>query len=281
MRRLNLIRVVLAVSLLTGLAGCSTAGQVRRTYKIYPDALKQTIDFEINVLPGQVFKIVVPEIITDRQEVLLPWSQRVRRWDIGPDHASWDYELPGVIRAHSAVLFGQELIEARVTVTNLSTRTWELANAFTCFAFYAAPLFDNPELDRIRFPVDGNWRSVADLFAQTSPGDGPYTFFPVKGGPRIKDIKVVRLVGQTHPQIVDYGAGCVVSKDGKWVAGMSAAKPAYVFCNRKERCIHANPLYDPVPPGQTAEASSRIHIMRGGVADFASAVRRSSGGLGR
>jgi hypothetical protein len=272
-RCLEVARVVLLASSLADLAACSTMEQPRRTYRIYPDSLRQTIDFEIDVLPGQVFKIVIPEIITDKERTLLGWGQDVPRWDIGPDHAAWDCEIPDVIRAHSVVMLGQEVIEARVTITNLSQRTWELANAFTCFAFYDAPLFDNPELDRILFPVDGRWRSVANLFAQTSPGHGPYTFFPVKGGPSIRDMQVVRLVRQTHPQTIDSGAGCVVSSDGNWVAGVSAARPAYVFCNRKERCIHANPVYPPIPPGKTAEASTWIRIMRGSVTDFARAAR--------
>jgi hypothetical protein len=263
---------LLAVCLMLG-AACGCAGHEQRVYRIYPDKLKQTLDFEINILPGQVFKVVIPEIITDRQETLLGWNESVSHWDIGPEHASWDCEIPGVIRANSSVLFGQELIEARVRMTNLSQRTWELANAFTCFAFYEAPLFDNPELDRIFFPVDGRWRSVADLFAQTNPGDGPYTFFSVKGGPQIRDIRVVRLVRQTHPQAIDYGAGCVVSKDGQWVAGVSTGRPAYVFCNRRERCIHANPLYGPIAPGQTAEDTTYIRIMRGGLTEFEKAVR--------
>lgn len=275
MQYLNITGAVM-VSLLMSLTGCLTARQAVRTYKIYPDSLNQTFNFEMNVLPGQVFKIVIPEIITDNKEILLGWNQKVRHWDIGPDYARWDCEIPGVIRAHSTVSFGQKVIEARVKITNLSQRTWELTNAFTCFAFYDAPLFDNPDLDRIMFPVNGKWRSVADLFAETSPGNGPYTFFSVKGSPPIKDMKLVQLIRQTHPQIIDYGAGCVVSKDGKWVAGASTSHPAYVFCNRRERCIHANPVYDPIRPGETVEQSTYIRIMQGGVADFAAAAKKTA-----
>jgi hypothetical protein len=272
MRVTNNCRVVALSVLLTGLAGCTAARPAKRSYKIYPDSLKQTIDFEIDSLPGQVFKLVIPEIITDQQEILVPWSQEVPYWDIGPNHASWHCETAGLVRQTSTVLFGDEVIEAQVEITNLSDRTWRQVNAFTCFAFYAAPLFDNPELDRMMFPVNGRWRSVADLFAEKSPGNGPYTFFAVQGGPPLRDMMVVRLVKQTHPQIIDYGAGCVVSKDGRWVAGISSSHPAYVFCNRKERCLHANPVYDEIAPGQTACASSYVRIMRGGVADFAKAA---------
>lgn len=265
---LNTTRAVLTAAALAAAAGCAGAGPPRGAYTVYGDIQKQTVAFETADPPGQIFKIVIPEIVTDREGTLLKWSQEVPAWDIGPDRAAWTCEIPGVIRMNAAVLFRTDVIEARVEMTNLSARTWTLANAFTCFAFYAAPLFDNPEMDRILFPVDGRWRSVADLFAQASPGRGPYTFFPVRGGPRLEDMDVCRLVKQRHPQVVQYGAACVVSRDGQWVAGVSAARPAYVFCNRRERCIHANPVYEPIAPGQTARESTFIRILRGGVADF-------------
>jgi len=177
----------------------------------------------------------------------------------------------------STVLFKEEVIEARVELTNLSQRTWRLVNAFTCFAFYTAPLFDNLQLDRMMLPVDGGWRPVADLYAQRSPGEGPYTFFQVAGGPDLKDLELVQYVNQTHPQVVDYGAACVVSRDSQWVAGVSCPNPAYAFCCQKEPCLHVNPLYDPIEPGQTARASTYIHIFRGGVEDFEKIARSITG----
>ena len=76
------------------------------------------------------------------------------------------------------------------------------------------------------------------------------------------------------------GAGCVVSRDGRWVAGISCERPAYVFCNRKERCLHANPVFDDLKPGQTARASSYIHILRGDIGDFDRVIRDSTGAAG-
>ncbi len=255
-----------------GLCTLLPAGSEACNYRIYPDAQKQTIAFEMDALPGQVFKIVIPEIITDSERTLLGWNEAPSKWDIGSHRAAWTREISGVIRMNATVLFGPHVIEAEVETTNLSDRTWNLTTAFTCFAFYAAPLFDNPELDRIYLPIDEEWRSVADIFARKSPGTGPYTFFSVKDGPRLEAMQVVRRVGQTHPQIIRYGAAAVTSRDGQWVAGVYARRAAYVFCNRRERCIHANPLYDPIRPHRTASTSTYVLIMRGELADFEKAV---------
>jgi len=270
----TLLRAAGPIALWISVNGCASPGHQQRSYTVYldPQGQEQTIAFEIAALPGEVFKIVIPEIITDRQETILEWNHKVPQWDIGQDHASWHCEVTSVIRMTAGIVFGPEVIEARVKMTNLTDRTWELANAFTCFAFYAAALFDNPELDRILLPVDDQWQSVADLFAETDPGPKPHTFFRVKGGPNPRDMIVGRRVHQLHPRMVDSGAACVVSKDGRWVAGTYSTRPAYVFCDRRERCIHANPLYDPIGPRETAVASTYIRIMRGSVADFQKAA---------
>lgn len=259
------------------IAGCSAGGGAGAAHKIYldPDGQVQMIAFEIDALPGEMFKIVIPEKISAKHGNILEWNHPVPAWDIGPDHASWSCEVPGVIRQRSCVLFGPKVIEARVEITNLSDQTWELAQAFTCFAFYAAPRFDNPELDRIRLPIGDEWRSVAEIFAERDPGPKPYTFFPVRDGPPPRDMEIVRRVGQVHPQVVAYGAGCVMSRDHEWIAGMYCPDPAYVFCNRRERCIHANPLFPTLAPGETASASSYILITKGGVADFERSVREA------
>ena len=236
--------------------------------RIWRDSQEQTIAFETQWLQGQVFKIVIPELISDSLEPIVPWSQRTPEWTLGEDFARWEVEIPDRVHMEAEVLFQAERILARVRVTNLSTRAWELLNPFVCFAYYAAPLFDDPQLTRTFLPVEGAWKSIADLFAESDPGKGPYTFFPVSGGPALGDMWVCRRIGQFHPQVVSRGCACVVSSDGCWVAGMTAENPAYVFANRRERCIHADPLLGRVGPGETGTGTSSIHIFRGGLVDM-------------
>jgi hypothetical protein len=243
--------------------------------KIKIEKQKQTITFELPDLPGQIFRITIPEIISDAKDVIVPWAQASPNWQIGEDAASWSAEVADNFRMKAEVLFQGEQILTRVNLTNLSSRVWEMVNPFTCFAFWEAPLFDDPELKHIYLPVGEGWKPVGDLFREHNPGTRPYTFFPVQGGPALVDLWLCRTIPQWHPQMVSRGAGCVVSQDGKWVAGMSTQNPAYVFVNRQERCIHANPLIPKVAPGETAEGSSIIHIFRGGLEDFSKRIQVS------
>jgi hypothetical protein len=251
------------------LLGPGSVGTSHPNPKIWPDKQKQTIGFELPELPDEIFKIVIPEIISDTQQPIVPWSQPSPQWEIGEDSARYSAEVASVFRMNAEVLFRGERIEARVRVTNLSSRTWEKANAFTCFAYYTAPGFDDPQLTRTFLPVDGQWKSVAELFQLHHPGERPYTFFPVSDGPALDDFWLFQQIPQRHPQAVSKGCACVVSANGNWVAGMTAPNPAFVFTNRRERCVHADPLLGDIAPGETAEGVSHIYILRGPLEGFA------------
>lgn len=237
--------------------------------KIYPDKQDQTIAFEIDPLPNEVFKIVIPEIVSHNDQVIIPWSEKVPQWTIRSDFASWHCEIPSVVDMVAEICFSTKKIEAVVTVTNLSRQGWELTNAFTCFAFYQAPLFDDPRLERIYLPVANDWESLASVLAQAPcPGEAPCTFFQVEGSANISDLWLGRTIDQTHSQAIKQCAVCVVSQNNQWVAGITTYRAGYVFVNRRERCIHANPVYDFIPPGDTASERCIIHIMKGDVSTF-------------
>jgi hypothetical protein len=248
------------------------------TSKITPDMIireesqAQTITFELPELPGETFRITIPEIIADAEAVIVPWSQASPNWEIGADYARWSGEEENCFRMQAEVVFRGEQILTKVKLTNLSSRIWEQVHSFTCFAFWEAPRFDNPELDRMYLPIAEGWKTVGELFAEHDPGDGPYTFFPVAGGPSLESMWLCRVIPQWYPQVVSKGGGCVVSRDGRWVAGMRTSNPAFLFVNRRERCIHANPLHATIASGETVEGTSLIHIFRGGRQDFAERI---------
>lgn len=235
----------------------------------------QTIGFELPDLPGQTFRLTVPELISDSKEALLPWSLPSPEWDIEQDSARCSIEIEGIIRMDAQVLFRGEKTDVVVSTTNLSTRVWDKVNLFTCFAYYAAPLFNDPDLTRTYFPVGKQaWKSVRELFTQQDPGSGPFTFFPVRGPPALSELWVCRQIEQHHPQVVSQGAACVLSKDKKWVAGMTTQTPAYVFNNRSECCIHADPLLGTMNPGDTIEDFTTVHIIHGSLEDFQARLSR-------
>lgn len=233
------------------------------------NAGRQTLGFAFPNLPGEEFRIVIPELISDAEDAIVPWGLPSPDFEIGTDVARIALEIKDVARMEAEVRFLADRIDAQVKATNLSSRSWEKLNAFTCFAYYAAPSFFDPQLQRTYLPVNGQWRSISQLFSEHNPGSGIYTFFPVVAAPRLEELWACRFIKQFHPQVVDRGSVCVMSKNGDWVAGMTTPTPAYVFNNRQKTCIHADPLMGTVPPGGTSVGSSSIYIFRGTLADFA------------
>lgn len=228
----------------------------------------QTLGFELPDLPGEEFRFVIPELISDAIEPIQPWEQAPAPWDIGKDIARCHLEIPSKVRTEVEIRFLGERIEAVVRATNLSRRTWQNANAFICFAYYAAPSFYDPNLERTFVPVGSQWKTLATLFSDASPGPGRFTFFAVAGGPSLNDLWVSREIPQRYAQVLSQGRACVISTDRRWIAGVTTPRPAYVFNNRVHSCIHADPLMGSVPPGTTAEGGMTVYIFRGTIGDF-------------
>ena len=97
-------------------------------YRIFADPKKipQAFAFEHAALPGQLFRVVIPEWVSDDQEIMVHWVHRVPEWKFGSDYATWSDQINGKIRFCSTVLFKEEVIEARVELSNLSERCWRL-----------------------------------------------------------------------------------------------------------------------------------------------------------
>jgi len=103
------------------------------------------------------------------------------------NEASYRVRVDGVLDTDAKVLFGKRQVEVRVTVKNLTKRTWRNVNACTCFAFTHAPAFDDKNMTRSFVRIDDHWRTLADLFHERSPGGNALTFLGVEGGPRVQD----------------------------------------------------------------------------------------------
>jgi hypothetical protein len=234
---------------------------------------RQTIWFELNALPGDVFRIVVPELVSDNHGDYLPWGHpSPGQWQFERDKAAFDVRIEGVIHTTAEVLLGDQQIEVRVTVTNLSEKPWTNTNAFTCFTFTHAPSFDDKQMIRSFVRVRDQWQTLAELFQKHPPGTGALTFLGVQGGPNVRDLWVVEEIKQVCPQQLAQCSACMFSQDGTWIAGITTPTPAYVFNNAGLPCLHADPLLGDIAPGESATASSFIHVFRGTPADFSERI---------
>jgi hypothetical protein len=230
----------------SGLTGALSPNEVRmRT------VARQTLGFELPQLPGEEFRIAIPELISDKTQAILPWGFASPDFEIEKNLAQLHLEVPGRVRMEAKISFLADRIEARVWATNLSALPWDGLNAFTCFACYKASSFHDPRMVRTYIP-----------------GNDSKTFFGIANGPKLKELWACRQLRQHHATTASGGCACLVSSGGKWVAGIAAAKAAYLFNNREKSCIHADPIMGDVPPGGTAEGLSTVYIFPGTKEDF-------------
>jgi hypothetical protein len=238
---------------------------------------RQTLGFQLPDLPGEEFRIALPELLSDADQPILPWGFVSPEFEIRDNVARLVIELPGEVQMEARVHFGEDRIKAQVSATNLSKRKWEMFNAFTCFACHKAPSFHDPEATRTYFPVKGEWKPVTELRSQYGTDNGPFTFLPVAGGPDLDDLWVCRKLQGHYTGPASQNCACVVSADGGWVAGVTTRSAAYLFNNRKLTCVHAAPLMGSVAPGASSDAVSTIFIFRGTIGAFAEKCRAADG----
>ena len=147
---------------------------------------EQSIELEFPQFPGNVFKIAIPEVVSDAEGIIVPWREDPAHWEFSKQIVRWSTTISARVYMEAEVEFKGSELETRVKLRNLSSRTWRETNAFTCLTYADAPLFNDPSLRRTFVPT-GDWRSrpgwkpLAELFAAYNPGRGNYTFFPVAG----------------------------------------------------------------------------------------------------
>jgi hypothetical protein len=236
-----------------------------------------TLSFALPELPGEVFSIIVPEIVSKKQELILPYSEvPLAYWSLSKNLAHYGLEIAGKLALDGTVQFADQRILCALKITNLSERRWENVSTLTCLAYHEAPHFDDPNFDRTYVAVAGKPTSVAELLKKYPSGDGG-AFFPVSGSPPLDAFAVCMAKDYEHdryPQTLSNGSACVVSIDGKWVAGISAEPAAYVYINSEDspkfhwRSIHADPWIRVIEPGQAVLAETAIQVFRGTTQEF-------------
>ena len=70
-----------------------------------------------------------------------------------------------------------------------------------------------------------------------------------------------------------------VSEDGEFVLGIATDEAVGVSCNHQETmsCIHSNPLWGPLSPGEAKTVNGKIYLFRGTPDDLLGRYERDFG----
>ena len=123
---------------------------------------EQSIELEFRQFPGNVFKIAIPEVVSDAAGPIVSWQQDAPMWEFSRKMARWSTTIPDLVHMEAEVEFKGTEIETRVKLRNLSRRTWRKTNAFICLTYADAPLFNDAPLERTFVPA-GDWKTPGGL----------------------------------------------------------------------------------------------------------------------
>ena len=173
---------------------------------------------------------------------------------------SWttSFEKLGVLTLEARITPVEEGVQLSLEIGNASRDVWEKVRACVCVQFHAAPDFYDPERKRTFYLSGGQLRTL----------EGPYRD-PGFYGP-----------GQ-HPGYPQADASFIGinSEDGRHVVALWWQEGQQVFGNahRATLCVHTDPAFQDIAPGESAIREGRLYLMQGTQEDALRRFRDDSG----
>jgi hypothetical protein len=146
------------------------------------------------------------------------------------------------------------VVEFEITVRNVGETEWTAEPMqLVCLRSGRSPAFKDYEAERTWVRRNGSWVTVNSLIGATF-ADHRMCGFRISGE---GDERFERLSAKT-------------SFDGKWALGLAVDRAQSLSFNFQEAvsCIHSNPSWGLLAPGEEATAHGRVYLIRGSLDDL-------------
>tara|TARA_B100000809_G_scaffold237132_1_gene256677 strand:+ start:1632 stop:2372 length:741 start_codon:yes stop_codon:yes gene_type:complete len=139
-----------------------------------------------------------------------------------------------------------------LSVTNLSSEALPGSVAGVCIQFAAAASFVDTELKRYFYVHDDRITAIHPPYEDYDKGHAWFW-----GTAPREEFQ--------HNPSPDFGFVGLESADGKWVVGhgWDSARTICGNCHPSISCIHADPFFDALPPGEAVSSHGVLYIMEG------------------
>jgi hypothetical protein len=147
----------------------------------------------------------------------------------------------------------EDCVEFRITARNPGEQPWEREHlSLVCCRSGSSPAFEDYNAERTFVCRGGEFIPVARLL------DGRFADHRMCGFP----------VGEGDEGYERLSAK--ISRDGQWVLGVAVDRAGSLSFNfqRRVSCIHSNPRWGKLAPGQEVTIRGRVYLMRGTLADL-------------
>jgi len=175
-----------------------------------------------------------------------------RRFHMEGDTLVTTLTRPGSFEFHGEVCPIEDGVGMRLSVTNLSTEYLSESIAGVCVQFAAAVSFTDTELERYFYVHAGQVNYIKPPYQDYENGHA--WFWGTAPNETF-----------AHNPKPDFGFVGLASADGKWVVGhgWDASRVICGNCHPSVSCIHADPFFESIAPGETASTAGVLYIMEG------------------
>ncbi len=232
------------------------------TLRIRPQQKTQKLSIESTAFPGQSFHYVIPEAIGSSDMAVwgaAPDTLMAPDWTQTSD-GGWTYSWrkEGWLEFSAHAQPGEDYLDVRIRLKNLSNTAWPESLSFSCFSPRAALDFADFDGSRTFLLIDGQWKPITQIERKDSNRPTIQLWY-LKNGP--KPLGFVEHF-QATPPVYPEAVLAVRSYDGKHVVAVTADKPLFLFGNLEFSCIHCCPSFGALKPGEEGVATHRVFICR-------------------
>lgn len=222
--------------------------------------------------PGVAWRLMIPEYGWIGKAV------RVRKveWRSGGSSVSWRWadedakKRAGNDFWGSAGVLNSEEILYELTFKNIGRDAWrKTESSLICLISGGVPQFHDFEGHRT-FVHECKKKGFVDIDAMQN---GKWAEHRMWGA------RVPEFAGEARPTVERLMGK--ISRDGLYVLGIATDSAVGVSCNHQEHmsCIHSNPHWGPLRPGEEKTIHGRIYLLRGTLDDLLSRYTRDFGML--
>lgn len=164
----------------------------------------------------------------------------------------YEVEMPGVLRQRVNVRGGIDCVEYDLVLTNLGDKP-QRPSTNVCFNNSGAPRFE--DIERVR------------SYVFTDKGPTLIAEMPVAGAgnPHHGGWPVASEEQESTPEngLVRYPLIAVQSRDGQWMTAHAYGEGRSVASNAHYTCLHSNPGWPELAPGQSVKQTARFYFFKG------------------
>jgi len=227
------------------------------------------VSIQVPLFGNARFSFQVPEVIfSNRGAIFIGHKMRDAGWQVSPDRRSarLKYSDGEKMELRGSLKTAVDCVDYELVVTNIGAQPIEGVIASSCLASGGEPRFRDPEQRRTQIMTEKGWSPISNV--DRGPGiRNMYRKYLVAGSAYARAQKGSNGMYVAKTRAVN-SLIAVAAIDREWVVGAAAEEGGALMSNGEYTCIHSEPYFGSVSPGEKTTRRGRLYFLRGTTADL-------------